>query len=118
MEIDRVPFVNRLRRTMSSAEAWGFSVVGYLIWFTLAPSMQAEIGSASLLVWIPGAIVGILLNLQVQSLGEKYPDVSGGTQITSRDCSIVTLLFPATWRLPTTWGGFPFRPLMRSSSQS
>ncbi|MEG4629169.1 ATP-binding protein [Microcoleus sp. AR_TQ3_B6] len=79
MEIDRVPFVNRLRRTMSSAEAWGFSVVGYLIWFTLAPSMQAEIGSASLLVWIPGAIVGILFNLQVQSLGEKYPDVSGGT---------------------------------------
>jgi signal transduction histidine kinase len=79
MEIDRVPFLNRLRRTMSSAEAWGFSVVGYLMWFTLAPSMQAEIGSASLLVWIPGAIVGILFNLQVQSLGEKYPNVSGGT---------------------------------------
>jgi amino acid permease len=79
MEINRVPFVNRLRRTMSSAEAWGFSVVGYLMWFTLAPSMQAEIGSASLLVWIPGVIVGILFNLQVQSLGEKYPDVSGGT---------------------------------------
>jgi signal transduction histidine kinase len=79
MEINRVPFVNRLRRTMSSAEAWGFSAVGYLMWFTLAPSMQAEIGSASLLVWIPGVIVGILFNLQVQSLGEKYPDVSGGT---------------------------------------
>ncbi|MEG4233968.1 ATP-binding protein [Microcoleus sp. Pol11C3] len=79
MEIDRVPFLNRLRRTMSSAETWGFSVVGYLMWFTLAPSMQAKIGSASLLVWIPGVIVGILFNLQVQSLGEKYPDVSGGT---------------------------------------
>ena len=79
MEIDRLPFLNRLRRTMSSAEAWGFSVVGYLMWFTLAPLMQAEIGSASLLVWIPGVIVGILFNLQVQSLGEKYPDVSGGT---------------------------------------
>ncbi|MEG4211251.1 ATP-binding protein [Microcoleus sp. S13_B4] len=79
MEIDPVPFLNRLRRTMSSAEAWGFSVVGYLMWFALAPSMQAGIGSASLLVWIPGVIVGILLNLQVQSLGEKYPDVSGGT---------------------------------------
>ncbi|MEG4422571.1 ATP-binding protein [Microcoleus sp. D3_18_C1] len=64
---------------MSSAEAWGFSVVGYLMWFNLAPLMQAEIGSASLLVWIPGVIVGILFNLQVQSLGEKYPDVSGGT---------------------------------------
>lgn len=79
MEINRTPFLNRLQRTMSSAEAWGFSVVGYLMWFTLAPSMQAEIGSASLLVWIPGVIVGILFNLQVQSLGEKYPDVSGGT---------------------------------------
>ncbi|WP_445251171.1 ATP-binding protein [Microcoleus sp. D3_18a_C4] len=74
-----MPFLNRLRRTMSSAEAWGFSVVGYLMWFNLAPLMQAEIGSASLLVWIPGVIVGILFNLQVQSLGEKYPDVSGGT---------------------------------------
>ncbi|MEG4456327.1 ATP-binding protein [Microcoleus sp. N9_A1] len=79
MEIDRVPFLNRLRRTMSSAEAWGFSVVGYLMWFNLAPSMQADIGSASLLVWIPGVMVGILFNLQVKSLGEKYPDVSGGT---------------------------------------
>ena len=66
MEINRVPFLNRLRRTMSSAEAWGFSVVGYLMWFALAPLMQAEIGSASLLVWIPGVIVGILFNLQVQ----------------------------------------------------
>ncbi|MEG4583016.1 ATP-binding protein [Microcoleus sp. MON1_C5] len=79
MEIDPVPFLNRLRRTMSSAEAWGFSVVGYLMWFTLAPLIQAEIGSASLWVWIPGVIVGILFNLQVQSLGQKYPDVSGGT---------------------------------------
>ena len=79
MEIDRLPFVNRLPRTMSSAEAWGFSLVGFLTWFTLVPSVQAEIGSASLWVWIPGVIVGILLNLQVRSLGKKYPDVSGGT---------------------------------------
>lgn len=79
MEIDRLPFVNRLQRTMSSAEARGFSLVGFLTWFTLVPSVQAEIGSASLWVWIPGVIVGILINLQVQSLGEKYPDVSGGT---------------------------------------
>lgn len=79
MEIERLPFVNRLQRTMSSAEAWGFSVVGYLMWFALAPSMQAEIGSASLWVWIPGVIAGIMFNLQIRSLGEKYPDVSGGT---------------------------------------
>ncbi|MEG3951942.1 MULTISPECIES: PAS domain-containing sensor histidine kinase, partial [unclassified Microcoleus] len=79
MEIDRVPFLNRLRRTMSSVETWGFSLVGFLTWFTLVPSVQAEIGSASMWVWIPGVIVGILINLQVQSLGEKYPDVSGGT---------------------------------------
>ena len=79
MEIDRLPFVNRLQRTMSSAEAWGFSLVGFLTWFTLVPSVQAEIGSASLWVWIPGVIVGILINLQVRSLSEKYPDVSGGT---------------------------------------
>ncbi|MEG3840292.1 ATP-binding protein [Microcoleus sp. herbarium14] len=79
MEIDRLPFVNRLQRTMSSAEAWGFSLVGFLTWFTLVPSVQAEIGSASLWVWIPGVIVGILINLQVRSLGDKYPDVSGGT---------------------------------------
>ncbi|MEG3898410.1 APC family permease, partial [Microcoleus sp. SVA1_B6] len=74
-----MPFLNRLRRTMSSVETWGFSLVGFLTWFTLVPSVQAEIGSASMWVWIPGVIVGILINLQVQSLGEKYPDVSGGT---------------------------------------
>jgi signal transduction histidine kinase len=79
MKIDSLAFQNRLWRTMSSAETWGFSLVGFLTWFTLVPSVQAEIGSASLWVWIPGVIVGILINLQVRSLGEKYPDVSGGT---------------------------------------
>ncbi len=64
---------------MSPAEAWGFSVVGFITWLTLVPSVQAEIGTASLWIWIPGVIVGIILNLQVRKLGEKYPEVSGGT---------------------------------------
>jgi signal transduction histidine kinase len=30
-------------------------------------------------VWLPGAIVGILLNLQVKRLGTYFPEVAGGT---------------------------------------
>lgn len=72
-------FLNRLQRTMSPPEAWGFSVVGFLTWLTLVPSVQAPLGTASLWIWIPGVIVGMLINLQVRKLGEQYPDVSGGT---------------------------------------
>ena len=74
-----VPWPNRLQQNMSPAEVWGFSVVGFLTWLTLVPSVQAEIGTASLWIWIPGVIVGMIINLQVRKLGEKYPEVSGGT---------------------------------------
>ena len=41
--------------------------------------MHAALGPGALLIWIPGAIVGVLLNLQVQRLGQHLTDVAGGT---------------------------------------
>lgn len=70
---------NRLQRTLTAAEAWGFSVVGFLIWLTLAPTVNQELGTAALWVWIPGVLVGMLLSLQMRQLGSKWQDVSGGT---------------------------------------
>jgi signal transduction histidine kinase len=69
----------RLQRTLTAAEAWGFSVVGFLIWLTLAPTVNQELGTAALWVWIPGVVVGMLLSLQMRQLGSKWQDVSGGT---------------------------------------
>lgn len=69
----------RLQRTLTAAEAWGFSVVGFLVWLTLAPTLNQELGTAALWVWIPGMLVGMLLSLQMRQLGSKWQDVSGGT---------------------------------------
>ena len=30
-------------------------------------------------VWIPGALLGIVINVQIQQLGQQLPDVAGGT---------------------------------------
>ncbi len=44
------------------------------------------------LVILPATIVGILLNLQVKRLGEKWPDLAGGTPI-----YITRLFSPDPW---------------------
>jgi PAS domain S-box-containing protein len=41
--------------------------------------MHLELGHQALWVWVPAAVVGILLNLQVQQLGLHWQDISGGT---------------------------------------
>ena len=41
--------------------------------------MHAALGSQAIWVWLPGTIVGILLNLQVKRLGTYFPDVADGT---------------------------------------
>lgn len=41
--------------------------------------MHAALGPGALLVWIPGTIIGVLLNLQMQRVGSYLTDVSGGT---------------------------------------
>ena len=76
----RAPFaVSSLPRTLSSFETFGFGFGGLLLWLGTAPAMHAALGPGALLVWIPGTIIGVLLNLQVQRLGRHLPDVAGGT---------------------------------------
>lgn len=69
----------RLQRTFTAGEAWGFSVVGFLTWLTLAPTVNQELGTAAMWVWIPGVVVGMLLSLQMRQLGSRWQNVSGGT---------------------------------------
>jgi signal transduction histidine kinase len=68
-----------LPRTLSSLETFGFGFGGLLLWLGTAPAMHAALGPGALLVWIPGTVIGVLLNLQVQRLGTYLPEVSGGT---------------------------------------
>ena len=69
----------RLQRTLSPLETWGFGLTAHVLWLSTAPVVHAALGSSAVFVWLPGVIVGILLNLQVKRLGERWPDVAGGT---------------------------------------
>ena len=71
--------VSALPRSLTSLETWGFGFSGLLLWLGTAPAMHAALGPQAIWVWIPGTIVGILLNLQVKQLGKFFPDVAGGT---------------------------------------
>ncbi|NEQ29339.1 MAG: hypothetical protein F6K28_62540, partial [Microcoleus sp. SIO2G3] len=69
----------RLLPSLTSAEAWGFGFSGLLLWLGPAPAMHAVLGDRAIWVWLPGVIVGILLNLQVKRLGTFWPQIAGGT---------------------------------------
>lgn len=69
----------RLQKTLSPLETWGFGMSGILLWLGTGPGMQAELGPQALLVWLPSAIVGMTINYQVQRLGSKWPEMSGGS---------------------------------------
>ncbi len=68
-----------LPRSLTSLETWGFGFSGLLLWLGTAPAMHAALGSQAIWVWLPGTIVGVLLNLQVKQLGMHFPEVAGGT---------------------------------------
>lgn len=84
---------SRLPRSLSSLETWGFGLTGLLLWLGVAPTMQLELGGQALWVWLPGAVIGILTNLQVQRLGQEWTDLSGGTP------SYISRLLPESQRL-------------------
>lgn len=69
----------RLPRSLSSLETWGFGLTGNVCWISTAPVIHAALGPQAIFVWLPGVIVSILLNLQVQRLGMRWPDMAGGT---------------------------------------
>ncbi len=69
----------RLTRSLSALETWGFGLSGLLLWLGTEPGMHVELGPQAIWVWLPGVIIGVMLNLQVKHLGTQWPDVSGGT---------------------------------------
>ncbi len=69
----------QLLRNLSLLETWGFGLTGLLLWIGVAPGTQEELGAQAMWVWVPGAIVGVLVNLQVRQLGLLLPNISGGT---------------------------------------
>ena len=73
------PPASRLQPSLSAIETWGFGFSGLLLWLGPAPAMHAALGPQAIFVWIPGVVVGMLLNFQVKALGTRWPKVSGGT---------------------------------------
>ncbi|MEG3988518.1 amino acid permease [Microcoleus sp. S28C3] len=69
----------RLPRTLTAVETSGFGLTCQANWFTLAPAIQAAIGPNAIFVWLPGIIIGMMINLQVKRIGEYFPEMAGGT---------------------------------------
>jgi signal transduction histidine kinase/FixJ family two-component response regulator len=66
-------------RILKPLETYGFGLAGPPGWTGLIPATKAAIGFQSIFVWIPAALVGLLINYQVKHLGMQQVDVSGGT---------------------------------------
>ncbi|PSB25710.1 PAS domain S-box protein, partial [Chlorogloea sp. CCALA 695] len=73
------PLVAHLPRSLSAMETWGFGLTGHVGWIGTAPIVHAALGPKAIFVWLPGVIVSVLLNLQVQRLGMHWPNIAGGT---------------------------------------
>ena len=56
-----------LPRTLTLIETMGFGLTGLLLWIGVAPSAHAELGIQAMWVWIPGAVLGVVVNIQVSS---------------------------------------------------
>jgi PAS domain S-box-containing protein len=69
----------RLPRSLSVLETWGFGLTTPIGWLNVAVPIHAALGPQAIFVWLPAAIVAILLNLQVKHLGMHWPKMSGGT---------------------------------------
>lgn len=68
-----------LPQLLSALEVWGFGLSGLLLWLGPGPAANSALGPAALWVWVPCAIAGTMLNLQVRRLAIAYPTVAGGT---------------------------------------
>ncbi|OUL26848.1 ATP-binding protein [Nostoc sp. 106C] len=68
-----------LPRSLSSWETWAFGLTSHLGWTSVVPAVHAALGTQAVFVWVPGVIVGMLLNYQMKHLGRNLVDVAGGT---------------------------------------
>jgi PAS domain S-box-containing protein len=73
------PTAMPLPRTLSVLETWGFGLTGHLSWLFSVPTIAVALGPSAIFVFLPAVIVGMLLNFQVKHLGERWPDIAGGT---------------------------------------
>lgn len=68
-----------LQQSLSAIETWGFGLSGHVGWVGTAPVVHAALGAKALYLWLPIAVVSLMLNLQVQRLGQHWSDMAGGT---------------------------------------
>jgi signal transduction histidine kinase/CheY-like chemotaxis protein len=68
-----------LLRSLNPLETWGFGLAGPPGWTGLVPATKAAIGVQSIFVWIPAALIGVLINYQIKNLGVHQVEVAGGT---------------------------------------
>lgn len=69
----------QLQRSLGTFETCGFGLTGHVGWIATAPVIHAALGSKAIFVWLPGVLVSVALNLQVQRLGMCWPKMAGGT---------------------------------------
>ncbi len=74
-------FSRSLPRILGPLEALGFSLSGLIGWLYIAPDLNTALQENAIFVMLPGAIMGIMFNLQIKRLGEHWPDLAGGTPI-------------------------------------
>jgi len=70
---------SHLPRSLNPLETWGFGLAGPPGWTGLVPATKAAIGVQSIFVWIPAALIGVLINYQIKNLGIHQVTVAGGT---------------------------------------
>ena len=68
--------VMRMPRILGPLETWGCGFTGLLLWFLVAPDVQAPLGPQTLFMWVPVAVVGVLFTLQVKRLAAHWPEPS------------------------------------------
>ncbi|MBW4514653.1 MAG: amino acid permease [Timaviella obliquedivisa GSE-PSE-MK23-08B] len=68
-----------LPRSLNPLETWGLGLAGPPGWTGLVPATKAAIGVQSIFVWIPAALIGVLINYQVKNLGIHQVNIAGGT---------------------------------------
>ena len=69
----------RLPRSLSALETWGFGLHRSRQLVYNRHSHPGRDGASAIFVWLPGIIMGMMLNLQVKRIGEYFPDMAGGT---------------------------------------
>lgn len=75
------PPLKSLPQDLGFWELLGLSLTGLLLWQGTVGSLDSALGEGAILVWLPGVIVAISLNLQLRHLAGQLPKTAGGLPI-------------------------------------